>query len=665
MKFSIGCDHAGPNYKKVITEYLEKNGHSVINRGTDTEESVDYPDHAHAVAEDVENGKSDLGILICGSANGVSMTANKHQKIRAGLAWTAEIAELAKTHNNANIICIPARFVSLEETLEIVKTFINAEFEGGRHQRRVSKICCSLIAFVFTLSPFLAQNERTTNELNQTEIFDYSYRIDSIGLYDHLSVFASDEFEGRETGTRGQRKAAEYLIDYYKSLGFEPYDGEKYTQMVPLINSQIIGGTITVGEDELNLLDDFLLYPGIQVKSLNESELVFAGFGIQEGDWDDYTNLDVENKVVVVLSGDVRENGKTNWGQNTNKKRVLAEKLGASAFVVLMEKQDFDVFKGRMKFYMKKKNTSINRTKEGEGASIPTFFINEEKVDSWFNSIKRKRTPKYFRQATTKKQKSYSVDLGKTWSHNINKIKEEFEAANVLAYLPGTDSLLSNEVLVITSHYDHIGIVDGKINNGADDDGSGTVTVLELAEAFMQASKEGNGSKRSVLFMNVVGEEKGLLGSEWYSDNPIYPLQNTVANLNIDMIGRVDEAHEGSNNYIYLIGSDKLSTELHAISEKANSDYVGLELDYTFNAPDDPNRFYYRSDHYNFAKHNIPVIFYFSGVHEDYHGPGDDFEKIMYHKTAKVGRLVYHTAWELLNRDKKIVVDVENDFPTR
>ena len=665
MKFSIGCDHAGPNYKKVITEYLEENGHSVINKGTDTEESVDYPDHAHAVAEDVENGKSDLGILICGSANGVSMTANKHQKIRAGLAWTAEIAELARTHNNANIICIPARFVSLEEALEIVKTFINTEFEGGRHQRRVSKICCSLIAFVFTISPFLAQNELTTDELNQTEIFDYSYRIDSTGLYDHLSVFASDKFEGRETGTKGQRKAAEYLIDYYKSLGFKPYDGEKYTQMVPLINSQIIGGTITVGEDELNLLDDFLLYPGIQVKSLNESELVFAGFGIQEGDWDDYANLDVENKVVVVLSGDVRENEKTNWGQNTNKKRVLAEKLGASAFVVLMEKQDFDVFKGRMKFYMQKKNTSINRTKEGEGASIPTFFINEEKADSWFNSIKRKHTPKYFRQATAKKQKSYSVDLGKTWSHNINKIKEEFEAANVLAYLPGTDSLLSNEVLVITSHYDHIGIVDGKINNGADDDGSGTVTVLELAEAFMQASKEGNGSKRSVLFMNVVGEEKGLLGSEWYSDNPIYPLQNTIANLNIDMIGRVDEAHKGNNNYIYLIGSDKLSTELHAISEKANNDYVGLELDYTFNAPDDPNRFYYRSDHYNFAKHNIPVIFYFSGVHEDYHGPGDDFEKIMYHKTTKVGRLVYHTAWELLNRDKKIVVDVENNFPTR
>ena len=301
---------------------------------------------------------------------------------------------------------------------------------------------------------------------------------------------------------------------------------------------------------------------------------------------------------------------------------------------------------------------------EGEGASIPTFVLDETTVDSWFVNVKRSRNPVQLRKLIIKKQKNYSSDLGLAWNHQIIKVREEYEAANVLAYLPGTDSLLKHELVVITSHYDHIGIVDGKINNGADDDGSGTVTVLEIAEAFMKAHLEGNGSRRSVLFMNVVGEEKGLLGSEWYSDNPIFPLENTVVNLNIDMIGRVDEAHKGNRNYIYLIGSDKLSTELHSISEKANSDFVNLELDYTFNAPDDPNRFYYRSDHYNFAKHNIPVIFYFSGVHEDYHGPGDDFEKIMYHKTAKVGKLVYHTAWELLNRDDKIVVDVENDFPS-
>ena len=193
-------------------------------------------------------------------------------------------------------------------------------------------------------------------------------------------------------------------------------------------------------------------------------------------------------------------------------------------------------------------------------------------------------------------------------------------------------------------------------------DRSGTVTVMELARIFMKAYKNGDGPRRSVLFMNVVGEEKGLLGSEWYSDHPVFPLENTVANLNIDMIGRVDEAHSDDENYIYLIGSDKLSSELHEISESANSSFTKINLDYTFNAPDDPNRFYYRSDHYNFAKHNIPVIFYFSGVHEDYHAPGDDVEKIMFTKMTNVGRLAFHTAWELLNRDEKIVVDKVNDF---
>ena len=208
-----------------------------------------------------------------------------------------------------------------------------------------------------------------------------------------------------------------------------------------------------------------------------------------------------------------------------------------------------------------------------------------------------------------------------------------------------------------------MGIIDGEIRNGADDDGSGTVTVLELASTFAKAAADGHGPRRSILFMTVVGEEKGLLGSEWYADHPVWPLEQTIANLNVDMIGRVDDAHSDDERYVYLIGSDKLSTELHDISETANATYTDLALDYTFNAPDDPNRFYYRSDHYNFAKNGIPVIFYFSGVHEDYHKPGDDVEKIMFDKTAEIGRLIFHTAWDLVNRDARIQVDRENDFP--
>jgi Zn-dependent M28 family amino/carboxypeptidase len=175
---------------------------------------------------------------------------------------------------------------------------------------------------------------------------------------------------------------------------------------------------------------------------------------------------------------------------------------------------------------------------------------------------------------------------------------------------------------------------------------------------------KGKAPRRSILFMNVVGEEKGLLGSQYYVENPVFPLENTVANLNIDMIGRTDENHTDNAEYVYLIGSDKLSTELHALSEEANRTSVQFELDYTFNDPDDPNRYYYRSDHYNFAKNNIPVIFYFTGVHEDYHQPGDDVDKIMFPKMAGIGKLVFHTAWALANQDKRIEVDVINDFPS-
>lgn len=252
-----------------------------------------------------------------------------------------------------------------------------------------------------------------------------------------------------------------------------------------------------------------------------------------------------------------------------------------------------------------------------------------------------------------------------SWSFNLDDRSGKFNTQNVLGYIPGRDSVLREELVVITAHYDHVGVIDGEIHNGADDDGSGTVTVLELAQAMMAAVDAGEGPRRSVLLMTVVGEEKGLLGSEWYSDHPVWPLENTVANLNIDMIGRTDEAHPDDDRYVYLIGSDKLSSELHEISENANSEFTQLALDYTFNAPDDPNRFYYRSDHYNFAKHNIPVIFYFSGVHEDYHKPGDDPEKIHYDKTAEIGRLVFHTAWQLANQDKRIEVDMENDFPEK
>ena len=226
---------------------------------------------------------------------------------------------------------------------------------------------------------------------------------------------------------------------------------------------------------------------------------------------------------------------------------------------------------------------------------------------------------------------------------------------NVVAFIKGSEK--PEEIVVLSAHLDHVGKKDGKIYNGADDDGSGTVALLEMAQAFQKAVKDGYTPKRSILFLHVTGEEIGLYGSKFYTENPIFPLKNTVADLNVDMIGRIGEGKEGNDNYVYLIGSDKLSTELHELSEMVNSKYVNLELDYTYNDENDPNRFYYRSDHYNFAKNNIPIIFYFNGVHEDYHQPTDTPDKINYDLLAKRTKLIFLTAWEVANRDKRITVD--------
>ena len=238
-------------------------------------------------------------------------------------------------------------------------------------------------------------------------------------------------------------------------------------------------------------------------------------------------------------------------------------------------------------------------------------------------------------------QKAFSPKLG--------------DSENIWAFIEGTEK--PEEVLVISAHYDHVGMKNGEIYNGADDDGSGTVALLEIAQAFKQAKKDGKGPKRSILFLHVTGEEHGLHGSRYYTENPLFPLANTITDINIDMIGRRDEEHRSSNNYVYVIGSDYLSTDLYNICENANNTFTKLNLDYKYNNRNDPNRFYYRSDHYNFAKHNIPSVFLFNGVHEDYHQPTDKPEKIEYDALEKRAQFAFAIAWDLANRKDRPAVD--------
>ncbi len=230
------------------------------------------------------------------------------------------------------------------------------------------------------------------------------------------------------------------------------------------------------------------------------------------------------------------------------------------------------------------------------------------------------------------------------------------DSENIWAFIEGSEK--PEEVIVISAHYDHVGIENGEVYNGADDDGSGTSALLEIAQAFQMAKKAGHGPKRSILFLHVTGEEHGLLGSRYYSENPLFPLANTVADVNIDMIGRRDALHADTNNYVYIIGANRLSSELDHISATMNQKYVGLDLDYRFNDPKDPNRFYERSDHYNFAKFGIPSVFFFNGVHADYHKKSDEPNKIEYDALEKRTQLAFVIAWELANRKDRIVVDV-------
>lgn len=246
---------------------------------------------------------------------------------------------------------------------------------------------------------------------------------------------------------------------------------------------------------------------------------------------------------------------------------------------------------------------------------------------------------------------NYFQTVPKSYLGSDYKVSE-----NVLAFIKG--STKADEIIIISAHLDHEGLTeDCKVYNGADDNGSGTVAILEMAQAFKKAQNEGFGPKRSILFLHVTAEEIGLQGSQYYTQNPVFPLKNTIANLNIDMIGRVDKYHKDNTDYVYLIGADRLSTELHYISEAVNTKFFNLELNYKYNAEGENHRYYYRSDHYNFAKNGIPIIFYFNGEHEDYHRPTDTADKINYPLLEKRTRFIFATAWQLANQEKAIIAD--------
>ncbi|WP_308239885.1 M28 family peptidase [Hymenobacter sp. J193] len=392
---------------------------------------------------------------------------------------------------------------------------------------------------------------------------------------------------------------------------------------------------------------------------------VFAGYGIEQEGYSDYAALgDVKGKDLIILTGEPMKDGKSGlpavaaggkaFVPSTRSKVALATQKGArSIFFVNLDTADYRKNRNFVLPYVEQARMNM-LSQEAPAPRTSYFFVSPALGQALLHTSAEKLAS--YRDATAAaRQPSASPFKPAAFTIKAARKQETFATENVLGFLEGSDK--KEEVLVISSHYDHLGIKNGVVYNGADDDGSGTVGVLELAEAFTKAKAEGHGPRRSILFLTVTGEEQGLFGSEYYTDHPVYPLAQTIADLNMDMIGRTDKQHEGKPDYVDLVGSDKLSSELHAISEATNAKYTKLELDYHYNDPKDPERVYYRSDHYNFAKHKIPVIFYTTGDHADYHQPTDDVEKIEFEKLQKRAQLVFYTAWELVNRDQRIVVD--------
>ena len=493
-------------------------------------------------------------------------------------------------------------------------------------------------------------------EATKEDTINYAKTITEAELKEHLYIYASDEFEGRNTGEAGQKKAVDYLKKEYEKLGIPSVIEGNYFQNVPLniVKTPKVG--MNINGKEYAYFDDFISLTAAETGNFSATEVVYAGYGIDDEKYSDYEDLDVDGKIVVVKMGEPKDKAGNNvitgaktvskWSngrQAISSKRDAAKEHGAKA-LFFADDELFNRYSGWYK--RQEENGGSNRlslpAQKDADAEIYFFLISENMGKAMVNNMSTSQT-------------TATVPLKIEVSYTSNT--ESKPSENVAAIIKGSEK--PDEYIILSSHLDHVGVnPEGEVFNGADDDGSGTVSILEIAEAFKTAADNGHGPKRSIIFLNVTGEEKGLLGSRYYTDyEPLVPLENTVANLNIDMIGRIDPKREGDRNYIYLIGSDKLSTDLHNISEEVNKEFTNIELDYTYNDENDPNRFYYRSDHYNFAKNNIPIIFYFNGTHADYHKISDTPDKINYDLLENRSRLVFHTAWELANREARIVVD--------
>jgi len=482
-----------------------------------------------------------------------------------------------------------------------------------------------------------------------------------IYLRSNLEVLASDQFEGRETTTKGEQLAALFISKELTKYGVKPFgDDGTYFQFFDLLVRTVEPETeLTIinsnGTSKVFKLGDDIYFSKEQVPSDkyngNKSDIVFAGYGIttENYNYNDYNGLDVKGKVVLLQSGVpvIDDEGFSAKDEkrfdDRNYKIKNAKDHGATGVLIIPG--------GKLLRYwpfIKKKALSpavslMSADKEDKN-EIPVAILSEESVQHLLSD--EKYSYDEILDASENGKSISGFDLTKKIVFNYKFNVEIKQGRNVLGIIDGNDDQLKNEYVVLTAHYDHEGIVGGEIYNGADDNGSGTVAILEAGRRLALLKN----NKRSVLIVFHAGEEKGLLGSEYLTKNSAF-MGEVVTSINVDMVGRED------TESIYSIGSGKLSTELYELVEQVNSETVRFELDYTFDEPNDPNRYYYRSDHYNYAKQNIPIVFFYDHMTEDYHKPTDDVDKINFEKLEKISTLITELALRVANLDHRLKVD--------
>ena len=491
-------------------------------------------------------------------------------------------------------------------------------------------------------------------------------------MREHLTFIASDELEGRDTPSRGLDIAAMYIAKHLASWGIKPAgDTGSYFQKFPLRRQRIDAdrSKLTLNGRKYDFGVDFLsaYNPGSVA-----APLVYGSHGwvIKSKNINPYQGIDVKDKIVIASAilpkGVSFSELKGPNGGDWISPRMYAQLNGAKAIILLGNFDDLATWQASKAVQTETGNVAFGAPAAGS-ITIPTITISPRLIAALFRGEKMNGATLYTRAMASEFPEAFELTASKRLEIDITVKSEDLHTQNVVGILEGSDPVLKNEYVAVGAHYDHVGMNPNllgpdKIFNGADDDGSGTVAVMAIAEAMSKGPRP----KRSILFIWHAGEEKGLWGSEYFADNPTVPIGSIITELNIDMIGRYqnpgDENHPQNKQLpkqgeVFSIGSKMMSTELGELSESVNKSFLNLSFNYKYDDPNDPEQFFYRSDHFNYAKKGIPIIFYMDGSHADYHQVSDSIEKINFEQMEKVTRTIMATGWELANRATRPKVD--------